>query len=77
MNEVSIIINGVTYEAVDTPIEEGKEYNCFECEILKIRPPQSMCSNPICCDKEYSWVNLSCCLQFNRNIHRIWKIKSV
>ena len=74
-NQVSIIVNGVVYVAVDTPIETDKEYNCLDCDIYKIRPPQRMCTSPICCDKGYGWVNLSCCAQFNRNIHRVWKIK--
>ena len=76
MSKNKVTINGVTYIAVDTP-KEGKEDNCLECDIFKARPPRFMFSNPICCDKEYSWINLSCCLKSNRNIHRIWKIKSV
>lgn len=75
MNKNEVTINGVTYEAVDIPMGKDNEYNCLCCDIYKIRPPQRMCISPICCDKEYRWVNLSCCIQENEDIHRIWKIK--
>ena len=76
MSRNEVTINGVQYEAVDTAMEAGKEYNCLGCDIYKIRPPQRMCISPICCDKEYSWVNLSCCIHENHDIHRVWKVKS-
>lgn len=75
MSKNIVEINGVTYVAVDTPIVEGQTYNCLDCDIYKIQPPQAMCVSPICCDKGKIWINLSCCLQSNRNIHRIWKIE--
>ena len=74
MNEESITINGVEYIPVDTPFK-GYPCNCLDCDIYKLRPPQSMMQLPMCCDKKYIKVNKSCCNQHKQGIRRIWKIK--
>lgn len=51
MNEVSIIINGVQYKAVDIAMEGG-EYTCKDCDIYKERIPQNMMQVPLCMDEE-------------------------
>ena len=76
MNEVSITINGVEYIPVDTPFKDLPS-GCLDCDIFKLRPPQNMMQRPMCCDKEYSKVNKSCCKQLKKGINRIWKIMSV
>jgi hypothetical protein len=74
MNEVSIIINGIEYIPVDTPSDMSNQH-CKDCDIFKARPPQNGVSLPLCCEKEYNWVNKSCFNMARKNIRRIWKIK--
>ena len=71
-----VIIHGIKYIPVDTPLEDTDQ-TCKDCDIFKARPPQHMCQQPLCCDKENLKVNQSCCSQFEKGIKRIWKIKSV
>lgn len=70
----TIIINGVEYIPVDTPVTDY-HYDCSDCEIFKSRPPRNMAEHPICCDIEYIEVNKSCCEMLRKDINRIWKIK--
>ena len=73
MNEV--IINGIHYEAIDTPMIEGERYNCLDCDIFKAQPPVMMFQDTLCLKEENYWVNESCCKKENEGINRIWKIK--
>ena len=73
MNEVSIIINGVRYDAVDTPIEIESPYTCEDCDIFKISNPTIMHPFPICCDKPHSKIGIACADKFDEGYFRIYK----
>ena len=71
------VINGITYVPVDIPAGDCRKYSCRDCDIFKARPPRTMINQPLCCDREYSKVNKSCCSQQRKGFNRIWKVKSV
>lgn len=68
----TIVINGIKYVAVDTPLTDDG-FGCRDCDIYKAKIPQSMMQLPLCCEDEYQRVNDSCCEQLERGISRIWK----
>ena len=69
INEV--VIHGVKYKAVDFKIEQV-DFTCKYCDIYMAKIPQNA-QPPLCCEDKYKKVNDSCCEQFEKGIHRIWK----
>lgn len=67
------IINGVKYKAVDTPIEEGTDFTCRECDIFKAKIPLSMIEFPLCCREGNKKVQESCRAMISKHIKRLWK----
>lgn len=72
---LEITINGVTYEAVDTPITDDTDVSCRDCDIFKAKVPKSITSIPLCCEVGNSRARLSCCNQLAKRIKRTWKRK--
>lgn len=69
----SITINGVTYEPVDTPIKEGMDISCKQCDIYKAREPKSITQQPLCYESGNKKALQSCYKMSTLGVHRIWK----
>ena len=70
---MKVTILGVTYESIDTSLKHQLDGYCFDCDIYKSNPPQFWHQYPICCLKEYEYVNQSCCNRLEKGVHRIFK----
>lgn len=70
---MTVEINGVKYEPVDTEIKDDTDWSCRECDIYQARVPRSMAQFPLCHDKGNKRILISCCSQIKKGIRRIWR----
>lgn len=73
-DRTEVVIGGVNYVAVDTPISDLSvgSVNCCACDIYKARVPVRMIDLPMCYDRGRMWVHIGCCRQLRKGIRRTW-----
>ena len=70
---MKVTILGVTYESIDTTLNEQSVETCFDCDIYKNNKPQGWFQYPICCSKPHEYMNKSCCDKLEKGFRRIFK----
>ena len=68
-----VTIDGVKYESVDTPITEGMDISCKECDIFKARIPKSLIDVPLCYERTNGIIKQSCYAKAKMGIKRNFK----